>query len=44
LKKNQQQLETAKDFKEQMYLMEVHNSLKTEERKITQLLGTVIIK
>lgn len=41
---NQQQLETAKDFKEQMYLMEVHNSLKTEERKITQLLGTVIIK
>lgn len=41
---NQLQLETAKDFKEQLYLMEVHNSLKNEERKITQLLGTVIIK
>lgn len=41
---NQEELEKAKDFKQQMSLMEVHKALKKIEMQITQELGTVIIK
>lgn len=41
---NQQDIESSKDWKETIQLMEVHKYLKNIEREITQQLGTVIIK
>ena len=41
---NQQELEKATSFDEQMNLIKIHKVLKEEERKITSQLGTVIFK
>lgn len=41
---NQADLEKATTIEEQMKLIEVHKYLKEEERNITKMLGTVIIK
>lgn len=41
---NQQDIEKATSFEEQMDLIKVHAQLKEEEQKITKLLGTVIFK
>ena len=41
---NQRDMETAKDFTDQMELIKIHKQLKEEEQKITRLLGTVILK
>lgn len=41
---NQQDLEKATDFDEQMKLIRIHSQLKEEEQKITRELGTVIFK
>ncbi len=44
LDENQEELEKAKDPNEQMRLISIHQDLKTIEREITQVLGTVILK
>lgn len=41
---NQQDMEKASTFEEQMDLIKVHQQLKEEEQKITKQLGTVIFK
>ena len=44
LDENQEALEKSKDPNEQMQLISIHRDLKTIEREITQMLGTVILK
>jgi DNA primase len=44
LDENQEALEKAKDPNEQMQLISIHRDLKTIEREITHMLGTVILK
>ncbi|WP_026260160.1 DNA primase [Segetibacter koreensis] len=41
---NQRDLEKARTYEEQIDMIKIHNVLKVEEQKITQLLGTVIFK
>ena len=41
---NQRDMEKATQFDEQLSLIKIHQELKEEEQKITDLLGTVILK
>ena len=41
---NQRDIEKAGTFEEQINLIKIHTVLKTEEQKITMMLGTVIFK
>ena len=41
---NQRDMERATQYDEQLSLIRIHQQLKEEEQKITNLLGTVILK